>query len=156
MGALVKDMTFLLHALDSARQRIRALRASCSLREWTAPYFGLFCSAIPCPAVPGSGIFSHCYHFSPLSGSDISFRSPSLFSMAPSWPVVHSFSLLCSPSSLGFCSRAGRLNGWVLFGLAQWTRPWSCGLTGWACQSSAVEVEVNSGITVLTGALTMH
>lgn len=76
---------------------IKVLRARCSLWECFAPCFGSLRSARPCPAMPASGIFSHCYHFSPLSGSDISFRSPSLFSLTPFWPAVGCFCcfLLC-------------------------------------------------------------
>lgn len=91
--AHVKGMTFLLRPLDSARQRIRVLGARCSLR---ACCLGLFCCAIPCPAMPVSGIFSHCYHFSPLSGSDISFRSPSLFLSGSL--LTYSFILLAASS----------------------------------------------------------
>lgn len=84
----MKGMTFLHRPLDSDRQGFRALRARCSLRECFAQCLGLFCSAILCPAVPVSGIFSHCYHFSPLSGSDISFHSASLFFLTLSCPAV--------------------------------------------------------------------
>lgn len=66
MEALVKGMTFLLRPWYSAWQGTGALRACYSLRECFALCLGLFCSAIPCPAIPQSGIFSHCYHFSPL------------------------------------------------------------------------------------------
>lgn len=171
MEALVKGMTFLLRPWYSAWQGTGALRACYSLRECFALCLGLFCSAIPCPAIPQSGIFSHCYHFSPLwlrhflpltlsflfwLSLDLQFvlSATSLFSFFKEKKNL--YSPLCCLSSGGFCPWVGRLNGWVLLGLAQWTIPWSCGLTGWACHSSAVEVEVNSGITVLSGALTMH
>lgn len=130
--------------------------------------FGLFCSALPCPAMPVSSIFSHCYHFSPLSGSDISFRDLQLVllvasSFALAFYYTGSFfafyfqlfwcvfivSFLCWFLCLSWLSE------WVLLDLAQWTRWWSCWLTGWASHSSAAGVEVNSRITVPSRAITM-
>lgn len=66
MGALDEGTTFLFCPWYSARQGIGLLRARCSLRECFAPCLDPFCSSIPCPAISQSGIFSHCYHLSPL------------------------------------------------------------------------------------------
>lgn len=98
VGAPVNGVTFLLRPLDSARPGIGSLRASWSLWELLWPL-------LLSPVMPGYGIFSRCYHFSPLPGSDISLRSAPLFSIDLQF-ILYSFSshhfillLWCSASS---------------------------------------------------------
>lgn len=86
-------MSFLFCLFHWARMETRVISAHFSLKEWPTLCLGLFCSALPWPAMPVSGIFSHCYHFSHFFGSDISFRLNSLHFQALFWSTLHSFAV---------------------------------------------------------------